>query len=120
MKLEWNLNETIRKLPTILRLDCVKSYFTYRSFYSPNQRPKQGIIRSRRNSKIQQLKEQIKLLRRTNNNHQEDTKEIKTSNTCANSKNEFPGCVSHGGQKENIEQINFMNPVEQTMTSNKL
>ena len=81
MKLELNLNETIRKLPTILRLDCVKPCFTYRSFYSPNRRPKQGIIWSRRNSKtnltshykyqlkIQQLKEQIKLLRQTNNNH---------------------------------------------------
>ena len=39
---------------------------------------------------------------------------------CKFKKREFQGSVSHGGQKENIEQINFMNAVEQTMTSNKL
>ena len=59
MKLEWNLNETIRKLPTILRLDCVKSYFTYRSFYSPNRRPKQGIIGQEETQKFNSLKNKL-------------------------------------------------------------
>ena len=66
-----------------------------RSFSPADQRPKQEIIRSRNNSKtdlssnykyqqeIKQLKEEIKLLKQTKNNHQEETKEIKTSDTRA-------------------------------------
>ena len=76
-----------------------------------NRRPKQGIFRSRINSKtdlssnykyqqeIKQLKEKIKLLKQTKNNHQEETKEIKTSNTRANSNNEFQASVSEAKKK---------------------
>ena len=42
--------------------------------------------------------EKIKLSKQTKNNHQEETKKIKTSNTGANSKNEFQVSVSHGSQ----------------------
>ena len=66
---------------------------------------------------IKQLKEEIKLLKQTKNNHQEGTKEIKTSHARANSKNEFQASVSHGGQEENIELINVKNFAEQTMTT---
>ena len=100
-----------------------------RSLSPANRRSNQGIIRSKNNSKtdvsssykyqqeIKQLKEEIKLLKQTKNNHQEETKEIKTSNRCANSKNEFQASVSRGGQEENIELINLINFIEQTMTS---
>ena len=94
-----------------------------------NRRPKQGIIRSRNNSKtdissnykyqqeIKQRKEEIKLLKQTKSNHQEETKAIKTSSTCANSKNEYQASLSHGSQEESIELINVINFIEQTMTT---
>ena len=100
-----------------------------RSLSPANRTPKQGIIRSRNNSRtnlssdykyqqeIKQLKEEIKLLKQTESNHLEETKELKTSNTCANSKNEFQVSVSHGGQEENIELINVINFIEQTMAT---
>ena len=100
-----------------------------RSLSPANRKPKQGIIQSTNNSKtdlssnykyqqeIKQLNSEIKLVKQTKNNHQEETEEIKTSNTCTNSKNEFQTSVSHGGQRENIEQINVINCIEQTMTT---
>ena len=66
---------------------------------------------------IKQLKEEIKLLKQTKDNHQEETKEMKTSNTGANSKKEFQVSVSYGGQEENIELINVINFIEQTMVT---
>ena len=57
------------------------------------------------------------MLKQTKSNHQEKTKEIKTSNTKANSKNGFQASLSHGGQEENIELINVTNFIEQTMNS---
>ena len=84
-----------------------------RSLILTYRRPKQRINRSRNNSKadlssnykyqqeINQIKEEIKVLKQTNN-HQEETKEIKTSNTSASSKNKFQASVSRGGQEKNI------------------
>ena len=63
------------------------------------------------------FKEEIKPLKQTKSNHQEEKKEIKTSNACANSKNEFHASVSHGGQEENIELINVINFIVQTMAT---
>ena len=92
-----------------------------RSLSPANRRPKQGIIRSRNNSKtdlssnykyqqeIKGLEEEIKLLKQTKSNHQNETEEIKTSNACANSKSEFQASVSHGG--------NVINFIEKTMTT---
>ena len=84
-----------------------------RSLILTYRRPKQRINRSRNNSKadlssnykyqqeIKQIKEEIKVLKQTNN-HQEETKEIKTSNTSASSKNKLQASVSRGGQEKNI------------------
>ena len=100
-----------------------------RSLSPANRRPKQGLIRSTNNTKtdfasnykyqqeIKQLKEELKLLKQTKNNHQDETKEIETSNTRADSKNEFQASVSHRGQEENIELINVINFIEQTMAT---
>ena len=67
----------------------------------------QGINWSKTNSKtdlltnykyqqeINQLKEEIKLLKQTKNNHQKEARETKTSNTRSNSKNGFQASVSH-------------------------
>ena len=91
-----------------------------RSLSPANRKPKQEIIRSRSNSEtnlsfnykyqqeIKQLKKEIKLLKQRKNNHQEETKEIKTSNTRANSKNELQASTSHGGQEKNIELVNVI------------
>ena len=48
---------------------------------------------------------------------EEETKEIKTSSTFANTKNEFQTSESHLGQKKSIELINSINFIEQTMTT---
>ena len=61
---------------------------------------------------INQLKEEIKLLKLTKKNHQEEARETKTLNTRSNSKNEFQAFVSHGGQEENIKLINIINFIE--------
>ena len=49
----------------------------------------------------------------TKNNH-EKSKGKKTSNT---PKNEFQASVSHGGQEENMELINVIKFIKQTMTT---
>ena len=44
---------------------------------------------------VNQLKEEIELLKGTKNNHKEEARETKTSNTRSNSKNGFEASVSH-------------------------
>ena len=56
-------------------------------------------------------------MKQIKNNHQEGAEEIKTSNTRTNSKNEFQTSLSHGSLEENIELINVMNFIEQTMAT---
>ena len=89
----------------------------------------QGINWSKTNSKtdlltnykyqqeINQLKEEIKLLKQTKNNHQKEARETKTSNTRSNSKNGFQASVSHLVQEENIKLLNIINFIEQTMAT---
>ena len=55
-------------------------------------------------------------MKQTKYNHPEETKEIKTSNTRPITKNKFQASVSHGDQEENIEFINVINFIEETMT----
>ena len=101
-----------------------------RSLSPANRKPKQGIIWSRNNSKTdlssnydhQPEIETIKKNKKLNYWNKERTiikkkQEIKTSNTRTNSKNEFQASVFHGGQEENIELINVINFIEQTMAT---
>lgn len=57
------------------------------------------------------------LIKKSELKKEEETKEIKTSSTFANTKNEFQTSESHLGQKKSIELINSINFIEQTMTT---
>ena len=55
-------------------------------------------------------------MKQTKNNHQEE-EEIKHSKHVQIKKNEFQAFVSHWVHEENIELINAINFIEQTMTA---
>ena len=100
-----------------------------RTLSPANQKPKQGIIRSRNRSntnlstnyryqeEINQLNEEIKLLKQTKNHQLEEAKTVKTSNAQANyKKTDFQVSLPHSGQEENIKLIDVINFIKQTMT----
>ena len=90
-----------------------------RSLSPAIQRPRQGIIWSRNNSKtdllynykyqqkIKQLKEEIKQLKQTENNQQEERREIHLK-PCKLRK-QFPGFWVSLGPRENIKLVNIIN-----------
>ena len=54
-------------------------------------------------------------MQQAKNNHQEETQETEISNIRTYSKNDFQASVSQRSQEENIELINVINVMEQTM-----
>ena len=54
-------------------------------------------------------------MQQAKNNHQEETQETEISNIRTYSKNDFQASVSQRSREENIELINVINVMEQTI-----
>ena len=88
---------------------------------------KQGNISSRNNSntnmakddkyqqEINELKEEIKLLKQSTKQQLDPKIELYRNNINSESKNENTASLSHAGQQENVEIITVINFIEQTM-----
>ena len=104
-----NINEKLRSLNPSIR------------------RHKQGNIPSINNSntnmatddkyqqEINELKQDIKLLKQYKTRQHDPKTEMYKSNTNSESKNENTASVSHGGQQENVDLITVINFIQQTM-----
>ena len=64
---------------------------------------------------INELKEEIKLLKQSKKQLHDPNTEMYKSNIISESKNESTASVSHGGQQVNVQLITIINFIEQTM-----
>ena len=64
---------------------------------------------------INELKQDIKLLKQYKTRQHDPKTEMYKSNTNSESKNENTASVSHGGQQENVDLITVINFIQQTM-----
>ena len=64
---------------------------------------------------INELKEEIKLLKQSKKQLHDPNTEMYKSNIISESKNKSTASVSHGGQQVNVQLITIINFIEQTM-----